>query len=199
MKRILSILFFCVAFSCLPAQAQVKVGVKGGVNVSQLKLNEGLFEGSNRAGFFVGPTLELDLPLNVFTVDFAILYDNYMVSMRQGDRSLSETLQYIDVPVNVSMSFGVESLVKFYISTGPQLSFNCAKIHILEGNYSLDNTMLSWNLGVGVRLFKNYHVSYTYNVGIGYTAELTNRYSATSDMSERLYNPTHKIGLTYFF
>lgn len=199
MKRLLVLLFVFSTLSVIPVQAGIKFGVKGGLNVSQLKLDEGLFASSNRMGFFVGPTIELALPLKLFTLDLSLLYDNYRVSMHKDDIVISEALQYVELPVNVSLGFGWESLCKFFISTGPQMALNIGRIHVLEGNYSLDNTMLSWNAGLGVRIFKRYHVSYNYNVGIGYTAELTNHHAGTADMSSRLYNPTHKVSFTYFF
>ncbi len=199
MKHFLAILTALLTFAVTPAKGQLRLGVKGGLNVSQLKLNEGLFEGNNRVGFFVGPTLDIGLPLKLLTVDVSVLYDNYQVSMRQDENEISETLQYVDIPVNVSLGFGWEALCKIYISTGPQLAFNIGKVHVLEANYSLDNTMLSWNFGIGATILKNYRVGYNYNLGIGYTAELTNRHNGTVNMSERLYNPTHKVCLTYFF
>ena len=60
-----------------PAQAQLKWGVKGGVNMSKIDWNGG-YEGNkdNSAGFFIGPMAEFTIPViglgyrrccNVFT------------------------------------------------------------------------------------------------------------------------------------
>jgi len=199
MKRFAFILSIMLSCAIITAQGQIHVGIKGGLNISQMQLDKRLYKSSNRAGFFIGPTIEFGLPILPFSIDCSVLYDNYSVHMYKEDHELSEALQYVDIPVNFNLSFGAEHLLKFYLSTGPQMAINCGKIHVLEGNYSLDNTMLSWNLGAGVRILKHYHVSYTYNVGIGYTAELINRTTTTDEMSRRFYNPSHKIGFTYFF
>ena len=52
MKKVLS--FIVLAVSVLfanPAQAQIKLGVKGGLNVSNLKLSRDNWDAENRAGF----------------------------------------------------------------------------------------------------------------------------------------------------
>ena len=54
MKKVL--LFIVLAVSVLfanPAQAQIKLGVKGGLNVSNLKLSRDNWDAENRAGFFL--------------------------------------------------------------------------------------------------------------------------------------------------
>ena len=41
------------------AEAQLSYGVKGGLNLTSMKLNNELLKASNRTGFFVGPTVRL--------------------------------------------------------------------------------------------------------------------------------------------
>ena len=55
MKKLISTLMViaCLALA-IPAQAQIKFGVKGGLNVSKLHLSEKTFNSDNRAGFFIG-------------------------------------------------------------------------------------------------------------------------------------------------
>ena len=56
MKKIIAILFLALGLSA-SASAQVKLGVKGGLNVSSLKLNDNMWATDNKAGFFFGPML----------------------------------------------------------------------------------------------------------------------------------------------
>ena len=59
MKRIISALLVavCCMAMAMPAQAQVKFGVKGGLNLSKMDLNNININGlkENSTGFFIGP------------------------------------------------------------------------------------------------------------------------------------------------
>jgi hypothetical protein len=70
MKKLLSTLMViaCLALA-IPAQAQIKFGVKAGLNVSKLHLSKETLSSDNRAGFFIGPTAEFTLPLLGLGID----------------------------------------------------------------------------------------------------------------------------------
>lgn len=194
----------CLACCFTTAQAQFKFGLKGGLNVSSVRLNSSVFDGSNRAGFHVGPTLEFTLPLGWLGLEISALYDTYKVAMEGVDENgnltkPSSTLRYVDVPLNVNAGFGLGSFAKIFISTGPQIAFSLGDSKILDYKYDLKNSLFSWNAGLNVRLFKHYQVGYTYNVGIGNTAELSAKDVNPLKLSEKLKNSTHKITLSYYF
>ena len=204
MKRILMAMAVCLACCFTTAQAQFKFGLKGGLNVSSVRLNSSVFDGSNRAGFHVGPTLEFTLPLGWLGLEISALYDTYKVAMKGEDENgnltkPSSTLRYVDVPLNVNAGFGLGSFAKIFISTGPQIAFSLGDSKILDYKYDLKNSLFSWNAGLNVRLFKHYQVGYTYNVGIGNTAELSVKDVNPLKLSEKLKNSTHKITLSYYF
>ena len=204
MKRILIAMAVCLACCFTTAQAQFKFGLKGGLNVSSVRLNSNVFDGSNRAGFHVGPILELTLPLGWLGLEISALYDTYKVAMEGVDEfnnpaKSSSTLRYVDVPLNVNAGFGLGSFAKIFISTGPQIAFSLGDSKILDYKYDLKNSLFSWNAGLNVRLFKHYQVGYTYNVGIGNTAELSAKDVNPLKLSEKLKNSTHKITLSYYF
>ena len=204
MKRILIAMAVCLACCFTTAQAQFKFGLKGGLNVSSVRLNSSVFDGSNRAGFHVGPTLEFTLPLGWLGLEISALYDTYKVAMEGVDENgnltkPSSTLRYVDVPLNVNAGFGLGSFAKIFISTGPQIAFSLGDSKILDYKYDLKNSLFSWNAGLNVRLFKHYQVGYTYNVGIGNTAELSAKDVNPLKLSEKLKNSTHKIPLSYYF
>ena len=194
----------CLACCFTTAQAQFKFGLKGGLNVSSVRLYSSVFDGSNRAGFHVGPTLEFTLPLGWLGLEISALYDTYKVAMEGVDEfnnpaKSSSTLRYVDVPLNVNAGFGLGSFAKIFISTGPQIAFSLGDSKILDYKYDLKNSLFSWNAGLNVRLFKHYQVGYTYNVGIGNTAELSAKDVNPLKLSEKLKNSTHKITLSYYF
>lgn len=205
MKRIFIAMAVCLACCFTTAQAQFKFGLKGGVNVSTVRLNSSVFDGSNRAGFHVGPTLEFTLPLGWLGLDISALYDTYKVAIEGVDETTgnlsksSSTLRYVDVPLNVNLGFGLGSFAKIFVSTGPQVAFSLGDSKILDYHYDLKNSLFSWNAGLNVRILKHYQVGYTYNVGVGNTAELSYKDANPLGLAKKMKNSTHKITLSYYF
>lgn len=97
MKKLLSTLMViaCLALA-IPAQAQIKFGVKAGLNVSKLHLSEETFSSDNRAGFFVGPTAEFTLPLLGLGVDASALYNQFGVDSEEGT-STKKALKFLSI------------------------------------------------------------------------------------------------------
>ena len=64
MKKIVGFLMVALlALMALPANAQLKFGIKGGVNISSVHFNSDVLKADNVTGFQVGPMIETTLPL----------------------------------------------------------------------------------------------------------------------------------------
>lgn len=195
-------------FGALPADAQIKFGVKGGYNVSQVNLNGNLLNNigkGNQSGFFAGLTVDANLPIGL-GADIAALYDQKKICTELGTE---EKLEYIDVPLNVKYTFGLGSIVSFYLATGPQFSFNIGDKDIAYFKYAeayrhefqMRKSEFSWNAGAGFTLFKHLRLGYNYNIAIDNTADLK-QYSTRNYVeiaTGELKNDTHQISLTYLF
>lgn len=124
MKKVLSFIVLAVSlFFANPAQAQIKLGVKGGLNVSNLKLDDDMWTADNKAGFFIGPMVKVTVPVTGLSFDVAALYDQKEAKMHWaddvvgGDLSQTTTIkqQYIDIPVNVRYGVGLGSLANVFV------------------------------------------------------------------------------------
>ena len=132
MKKVLS--FIALAVSVLfanPAQAQIKLGVKGGLNVSNLKLDDDMWAADNKAGFFFGPMVKVTVPVTGLSFDVAALYDQKEAKVKVADdvvggtyNSTTVTQKFIDIPVNVRYGFGLSSLANIFLFAGPQWGIN---------------------------------------------------------------------------
>ena len=165
MKKVLS--FIVLAVSVLlanPAQAQIKLGVKGGLNVSNLKLDDDMWTADNKAGFFIGPMVKVTVPVTGLSFDVAALYDQKEAKMHWsddvvgGDLSQTTTIkqQYIDIPVNVRYGVGLGSLANVFVFAGPQWGINVGDENFKwdeRSSYSLRKATFSVNVGAGVTLF----------------------------------------------
>ena len=86
MKKILTLVVLLATIT-VAAQAQVKFGVKGGLNLTSMKLDKSAVDKSNQAGFFIGPTVNFTLPVVGLGIDASALYD------QRSAKVLDETLK----------------------------------------------------------------------------------------------------------
>ena len=171
MKKILTLVVLLATIT-VAAQAQVKFGVKGGLNITSMKLDKSVADKSNQAGFFIGPTVKFTLPVVGLGIDAAALYD------QRSAKVLDETLkqQSIQIPINLRYGIGLGSTASFYIFAGPQFGFAIGdKVTELANDaadWRLKDSNLSANVGLGLMLLNHLQVSANYNIALGTTGEV---------------------------
>lgn len=185
----------------LPANAQLQWGVKAGLNVSKASLDWSTVSADNQTGFFVGPMVEFSVPLIGVGVDAALLYNNKGMKLKEAisGQSFSQTLQYIDIPINLKYTYGLGSLAGVFVTTGPQFSFNIGSKKLNFADYTLKSSEFSWNVGLGAKLLGHLQVAYNYNIAIGKTAELEWTTVGGDIIKKKLKNNTHQISVAYMF
>lgn len=179
MKKILTSLILFAALAVMPASAQIKFGVKGGMNNTSLKLDyENAFSNKAGYGWFIGPTVKASFPLGVINLgaDAAVLYDER--NSKMSDSEIEETikLKSVIIPINVRMNFSLLKVLGAYVATGPQFGFNVGNSGFswgeMKDNFQLKKSQFSWNVGVGLTVMSHLEVGVAYNFGIGRTGEL---------------------------
>lgn len=156
-KFLLSLL---IAVAAVPASAQFKYGVEAGLNLNYVNFSGGV-SSDMQAGFFIGPKVQLTVPLVGLTVDGAIEYSQMKFKIddaNYGDES--ETMSYIVVPINLRYGIGLGSIASVYAATGPQYNWN---VNDLDG---FKSHTLNWNFGVGVSLLTHYQIGATYSMPV---------------------------------
>ena len=163
-------LVLVAALSAMPSmmQAQVKFGVKAGLNVTQMSLSQDVVSKSNQEGFFVGPTVKVTLPLVGLGVDASALYDQR--DAKFGDEKVSQ--RSINVPINLRYGIGLGSLASVYLAAGPQFGFNIGQKNYGEDGFKFKDSNFSVNVGAGVSVISHLEVGFTYNIAVGKTGEL---------------------------
>ena len=206
MKRIITLLVLAVAMT-MTVQAQgIKFGVKGGLNITKMSISKDVFDSKNKAGFFVGPTLKLSLPMG-FGADIAALYDERSADVEletsstvlpgENQSPTNETIKQksIQVPVNLRYNIGLSSVAGIYLAVGPQFGVPVAdKVFKTDfGEYRLKDANLSVNFGAGVTLMGHLEVGFTYNLAAGKSGEFKN----WDDVDT--HNNAWQISAAYFF
>ncbi|MBP7358285.1 MAG: porin family protein [Prevotella sp.] len=198
-KKITLVLFAIVLMAVAPVQAQVKLGVKGGLNITNMSLNSDIVSSSNRTGFFIGPTLKFTLPVVGLGIDAAALYDQR--EAKSNDKTIKT--QNINIPINLRYIIGLGSIVGIYFAAGPQFGFNVGNKNI-ENNV---NTTTTWNfkdsnfsinLGTGVMLLKHLEIGANYNIVCGKTGDVTVT-KATNSVTGKNRSNAWQISAAYYF
>lgn len=201
MKKIFtSMVVALMLMATTTAQAQVKLGLKGGLNVTQMSLSSDVIDKSNQTGFFVGPTVKLTLPLIGLGIDAAALYDQRDAEM--DNKTISQ--RSINVPINLRYGVGLGSLASIYFAAGPQFGFNIGNKNIgidqAEGtSFKFKDSNLSLNLGAGVSVLTHLELGFTYNIALGKTGEVNALDTAGDIVTSKARNNSWQVSAAYYF
>ncbi len=211
MKKILSFVFLVAAMMfATSANAQVKFGLKGGLNVTSMSFSEDVFDASNKTGFFVGPMVKVTVPIVGLSFDAAALYDQKEADVKYAgtDGELGKVnvkQQSINIPVNVRYGFGLSSLANAFVFAGPQWGINVGDKSFKwneTSSYSLKKSNFSVNVGAGVTLLSHLQISANYNIACGKSADASLVKTAealTNAGKDKSRNNSWQIALGYWF
>ena len=202
MKRFfyLVVLFSAMAMA---VQAQnVKFGVKGGLDIQDMKFDNSVFNTDNKLGWFAGPTLQVSLPIGGLGIDIAGLYNQKKYEV--NGESIKQ--QSILVPVNARLNLGIGSTAGLYVAAGPQFSFNIGddkfewKKDNVENTFQLKKSAFSVNLGAGIYFSDHLEIGFAYNIALGSTADATWRKATDAAFHEDDTKPkSWHISAAYYF
>lgn len=213
MKKIFTtaVLAAAMLFSANSAEAQVKFGIKGGLNVTSMSLDSKVLDAENRAGFFIGPTLKFTLPVVGLGIDASALYDQREAKAKaEVDGAEVESnfkTQSVNIPINVRYGFGLGSTASIFLFAGPQFGFNVGdknqSIFKDMGEWRLKSSTFSVNVGVGAMLLSHLQLSANYNIACGKTGDMTVS-KALGETGQNLFSKNGRtnawqIGLAYYF
>ena len=211
MKKILSLVFMVAAMMyATSANAQVKFGLKGGLNVTSMSFSEDVVDASNQTGFFVGPMVKVTVPIVGLSFDAAALYDQKEADVKyvgtNGDFGQANVKQQsINIPVNVRYGFGLSSLANIFLFAGPQWGINVGGKNFTwneTSSYSLKKSNFSVNVGAGVTLLNHLQISANYNIACGKSADASfskARDAVTNAGKDKSHNNSWQIALGYWF
>ncbi|MCR8894253.1 Uncharacterised protein [uncultured Bacteroides sp.] len=191
MKKIFSTL---VIMACLllavPAQAQVKFGLKGGLDVSKLDNKVG----DNTTGFFVGPMVDVTLPIIGLGIDVAALYSQSGLDVNNKN---SEKLKSVEIPVNLKWTLGLGSTLGVYVAAGPQFGFsiNDGWKQLMEES---NKSFVSVNVGAGLKLLRHLQVGVNYNIGASKLGDMIVE-SSDGNLRSSIRKNSWQVSLAYMF
>lgn len=187
------------------AQDLLRFGVRGGFDIQDMKFDEKVFKTENRLGWFIGPTIQVSLPVAGLGLDIAGLYDQK--STKVNGESIKQ--KYLLVPVNARLTLGVGGAAGLYVAAGPQFAFNIGddmdfewwtkeSQEDIKNTFQLKKSAFSVNLGAGFFLSRHLEFGFTYNVGVSSTAEASFD-KGIDAISDDTKPKSWQIYATYFF
>lgn len=164
--------------------AQIKFGVKAGVDLIHLSDNREFLDAKYRSGFHLGPTLKVDIPSTSFGADVSLILDQRSAEVTDNtlERTDKLTSRTLNIPVNVRFYVLDLKALDVFVKAGPQLTTYLGDNNILEG---IEDFKDEWsdseyylNLGGGLTISKRLEVSANCNIYCGKTknASLSDTY-----------------------
>ena len=189
------------------ASAQTKLGLKGGINTSEVSVNDDVWKTDNRLGFFIGPTVKFTLPIVGLGMDISALYEKRESKMKSEDGKLGSVVsrEQLAIPINARYSFGLGETANIFLFAGPQVAFNLGKkdkeIVPEVADWTLKSSNFSINLGIGCTLASHLQATIGYNIALGKTGEveLSTKGVETSKKKYDGRSNAWQLGVAYFF
>ena len=202
----------CLAMA-MPAKAQIKFGVKGGLNLASASLSDAWDAKGNAdsyTGFFIGPMVDITIPIIGLGVDGALMYSQKGTKISFDDLgSTTFKQQGIEIPVNLKYSIGLGSSASIYFAAGPSFYFNMKSdddftFDSVAGSLDYDKSEVSLNLGAGVKLLRHLQLGVNYNMGLTDSAKAKIDSPNSSDIWDAINGESYKskmwqVSVAYLF
>ena len=205
--KMISLSFIICHLSFSEALAQVRFGVEGGFQLANMSFNSDDLKESNRLGFFVGPALEIELPVTGLAIHTSALYDQRDLKVQEETFKQQSLVLQGDARYGV----GIGDIMGIFLLAGPQFSFNVGDdvLHWFGSDgalkdFCLQETMLSVNLGLGVSFAGHLEGTLSYNIPISKTADfswqqLGDRFSEQTWNHVKTRTNVWSVSVSYFF
>jgi hypothetical protein len=199
-----AILLASVLFLTISTQAQVKFGVKAGLNTSTLSGMDGLYETASanvnvksRLGFHGGLVAQLNLPSNLF------LQPELLFSI-QGDKESYEgetetsALNYIQLPIYAGYKFDAGLGLNIIFGVGPYFAYG-----ISATDDAFDELFKRFDAGIsalgGVQ-FNQFQITVGYDLGLVDICDV-NGWETAKDLAglSSISNRNLKVSVACFF
>ena len=159
-----------IVLTALPAMAQVRLGVRGGVTVGEMRFDRDIIDSDNRVGYTGGLLVDMNIPMVGLGAEVSVMYTHR--NNRLTDHNTVYKRHYIDIPVYARYKLSLPGINKVFeplVFTGP--SFSILFNENGPSNYDNSKTYLSWDVGLGADLFRHVRLTGTYGLGISRALE----------------------------
>lgn len=188
MKKLRFLLVVALIGVATAANADLRFGVKAGLDVNSLHFNKDVFDADNRAGFTAGVMGEFTVPVIGIGCDLSVMYvrrNSQWMLENYGDKAHDINNDYIEIPLNLKYKFGFlgsSNIIAPFITTGPSVAFLTSRKAINE--FAKNKTCdIAWNVGIGVQLVNKVQIAASYGFGLSKAIEYFGLNDNTTDVN----------------
>jgi hypothetical protein len=200
MKRIGYFWMIAALFMVTTVNAQVRFGVKGGVNINHAAFNKDVYKLDNVTGFHLGPVIEGMFGQGGVGMDAAILF------VQKGIKVEPHTVKnnFLEIPVNLKFKFGMP-IINPYVAAGPYASFRISggeKWDMKENASGIVEQMKTQSFGDGLNFTAGAEFFDRLQIGLTYGWSLTDNYKTfDANVLDSYKGKLHtwQVGLAFFF
>ena len=180
-KLCIVVIVACVGIGT--AESKIRFGIKAGVNVNNLHLNDPakMFDPDNGVGWTAGVMSEFQLPLIGLGIDLSLMYSRMNTTIDEivnGAPGIVDNVNvgknFIEIPLNLRYKISIPmvgNIIAPYIFTGPAFAFKLDK-NTLE-YFKSKTCQVAWNVGLGLELVKHLQIGASYGFGLNNVANFT--------------------------
>ncbi|MDR0698511.1 MAG: PorT family protein [Tannerella sp.] len=200
MKNVKFFLIVAALLVVSTADAQLRFGVKGGVNVAKAKFEKKYFKSGNITGFHVGPTLEGMVGQGGIGIETAVLYSQKGFNSDNGKVRNA----YMEIPLHLKFKLGLP-LVNPYVAVGPYIDIRIAgdkKWDVSKTTEGIIHQIKTKSFGAGLDFSAGAEVFKNLQLGITYSLGLTDNYETFNVKDIESYKGkahTWSVNATIFF
>ena len=165
MKKTVVLLIAFLAIAVSSAQADIKLGVKAGVNLANASFDKEVLALDNFTGFQAGLITEFIIPAVGLGFDASLLYSQRGLKLRKSRED--GHLNTLEVPVNLKFKTSFSDMFGAYLATGPYANFSLSDgLSGLKDQFDTKSFGCGWNFGLGVELFSQIQLGVNYRLGL---------------------------------
>jgi hypothetical protein len=159
-------------------RADIRFGVKVGVDLANASFNKDVVQTSNFTGFQAGPVLELGI------FDIAALYSQQGMKFKFNDIDFEKNESRLDVPVNLKLKLGTGGIGCF-LAAGPYANFRLSGDDFLVSAEGIRSDFKSKSFGAGINIGGGISLL-GLQIGVNYRMGLTDDYKSFNAVQEGL-------------
>ena len=175
----IAVISCCVCY----VDAQIKFGVKGGLNFESIGQYESIFDKDNKAvGWQAGVLLQAKMPIIGIGIQPELLY-----SVKKGDSDHS--VSYFEIPLNLRYELNL-LLIRPFVMAGPYFGYAVDMSGRLFESHEVEKFDWGFGFSGGVEIWK-------LQFGARYSLGLQD--VGIDNVSEKLKNRTFTLSLAFLF
>lgn len=158
------------------ANAQVRFGLKAGVNVNSFHLNNPVqsITKDNSCGYTLGLMTEFQVPIVGLCFDVSAMYTRMNSDVDVTDAKTDFGKNFLEIPVNIKYKFQFPVISRVftpYLFTGPSFAMKLDKAPKDASVYTNKGWQTAWNVGLGFELVHHLQLGASYGIGINNIAK----------------------------